>query len=88
MADFLIIILNDDIHHAFKIKKDALLRICSEFSPDFDPNDIDSIPVINPNKNNYVTYKLGKCDNDKLAYFNINMLNKDEYSIIDMFWLD
>lgn len=50
-ADAVWIVSNDDIHHSYFIRKQALIRICAEFLNPNDMFDIDSAPKPNPDKN-------------------------------------
>jgi len=86
-AEKIWIISDDDIHQSYFIKKEALVRICAEFLNPEDLNDIDAIPIANPDRNLDVCYRRGPSAGDKLATFRIDMLNEDEYEVIDMKWL-
>lgn len=87
-ADRVWIILNNDIHKTYSIKKQALVDICAEFLNPNELKDIDVVPEANPLRNERVTYAPGISCGDKLAYFDMSMLSRDDYKVVDMKWLD
>ena len=87
-ADQIWMIVNDEIHKTYLIDRKALVRVCAEILNPFELVDPDSWPIVNKEKDNNVTYKIGKSCGDKLAYFNLEMLREEDYEVIDMKWLD
>lgn len=87
-ADRVWMIVNNDIHRAYSIKKQALIDICAEFLNPYDMNDIDAVLVPNPKRKvSDNAYRFGKESGDKLADFDINMLSRSDYKVVDMHWL-
>lgn len=83
-ADCVLMIVNNDVSHAYSIKKTALIRICAEYVKPLSQLKFDEIPILNESKNPNVAYHYGSDSGDRLADFTIDMFDKNDYKVVDL----
>lgn len=83
-AEFILMIVGGDTRNAYKFRKDALVRICAKYIKPLPSLDFDETPILNECKNENVKYRIGPKSGDLLADFTLDMLQKDDYEIVDL----
>lgn len=83
-AEFILMVVDNDLKNAYKFRKDSLIRICAHYIKPLSLLDFDEVPILNECKHKNVKYRIGPESGDLLADFTLDMLHKDDYEIVDL----